>query len=169
MSQYQTRKSKAEKLFKRADEQWEASNLRSAFRLMLAAAKMGDSGAQVNVGYMYDNGVGIKHNRQAALYWYRRAYRRGCSAAANNIGTIFRDEGDFDRALRWFQLAGKLSGGDDGDADLEIAKLYLKNSRDIPKAVRYLKRVCRSKYVTQDSLEQARRSLRKWTTRKLKQ
>jgi TPR repeat protein len=168
MAERQTIKSRAGEIFIRADKQWESGNLRSAFRLMVAAAKMGDVGAQVNVGYMYDTGVGVKHNRQAAFYWYRRAYRRGDGGAASNIGTIFRDEGNLERALYWFQRAKTLRGGDDGDADLEIAKLYLRNSRDVRKAILHLKRVCRSKFVTQDGVEQARRLLRR-TMRKLNQ
>jgi len=37
-------------LFQRADKQQEAGNLRSAFRLLLAAAKAGDPGCQLNLG-----------------------------------------------------------------------------------------------------------------------
>jgi TPR repeat protein len=163
---HQTRKTRAEELFKRADEQWEAGNLRSAFRLLLAAAKMGSSSARLNLGYMYNTGAGVRRSREAALHWYRRAYRQDNPCADSNIGTIFRDEGDFDRALRWFQRAIRLNGGDDGDADLEIAQLYLKHSRDIPKAVHHLKNACRSKNVTQHGLEQAKRLLER-TKRRL--
>jgi len=81
----------------RADKEWGRGRLRPAFRLMLAAAKMRESGAQVTVGYMYDNGVGTRRNKQAALYWYKRAYRRGLGAAAHNIGTVWRDDGNFPR------------------------------------------------------------------------
>jgi hypothetical protein len=53
-------KSTAVETWVRADQEWERGRLRPAFRLMLAAAKMRESGAQVTVGYMYDNGVGTK-------------------------------------------------------------------------------------------------------------
>src|SRR6266568_8045078 len=112
------------KLFVRANEQWERRRLKSAFRLMLAAAKSGDSGAQVDLGYFYDTGIGVKRNRKAALYWYRRAARRGEGAAAANIGTIFRDEKDMKRALSWFRRAAKMGNG---DANLEMAKIYMQS------------------------------------------
>ena len=70
-------KSTAVETWVRADKEWERGRLRQAFRWMLAAAKMRESGAQVSVGYMYDNGVGTRQNKRMALYWYRRAYRRG--------------------------------------------------------------------------------------------
>src|ERR1700722_12763846 len=80
-------------LFQRADEQWEAGNLRSAFRLFLAAAEGGEPGCQVNIGTFYSEGLGVKKDIPSALYWYRRAYRRGIASAANNIGCVYRDEG----------------------------------------------------------------------------
>jgi uncharacterized protein len=151
---------KARRLFTRADKQWNGGNLRSAFRLMLAAAKMGDSGAQVNVGYMYDCGIGTRPRQKSALYWYKRAYRRGDACAASNIGTVWRDKKDFKRALYWFQRAITLSRGDDGDAELEIAKLHLNNERALRKAVVSLKKVTRSKNVTQAGVEEAERLLK---------
>jgi TPR repeat protein len=152
-------RSKAEMIWIRADKEWESGNPREAFRLMLVAAKMGESGAQVNVGYMYEHGVGRKRNRQAALYWYKRACRRGESCAAHNIGTVWRDVGSPRRALHWFERAIKMSGGDDGEANLEIAKLYLQ--KEPRKATLFLKKACKSKFVTQDAVEEARRLLKR--------
>ena len=147
----------------RADKEWDRGRLRPAFRLMLAAAKMGESGAQVAVGYMYDNGVGTRSNKQAALYWYKRAYRRGESCAAHNIGTVWRDVGNSKRALYWFERAIRMSDGDDGEASLEIAKLYLR--KEPRKAALFLKRVCKSKFVTQDAVQEAQRLLKRKSLR----
>jgi TPR repeat protein len=154
-------KSRAVETWVQADKQWESGRLNPAFRLMLSAAKMGESGAQVNVGYMYDKGIGTRHNKQAALYWYKRAYRRGESCAAHNIGTVWRDDGNFSRALYWFERATQLNGGDDGEANFEIAKLYLERGNDPRKAVFLLRKVCKSKNVTQHCVEQARRLLKR--------
>ena len=132
--------------------------LRSAFRLFLAAAEAGNVGAQLNVGYCYDTGCGTRRNRAAALYWSKRAYRRGDASAANNIGTIWRDERKWQRALSWFQRAVKL--GDD-DSNLEIAKYYLQNDRDASSAVPYLRKVSESDRVTEASAEEARRLLKR--------
>jgi TPR repeat protein len=145
----------------RAEMHWERGRLRSAFRLMLAAAKMGESGAQITVGYMYDNAVGVRPDKQAALYWYKRAYRGGEACAAHNIGTVWRDNGNFVRARYWFERAIQMNGGDDGEANYEIAKLHLGRDGDASKAVPFLNKVCKSKNVTPDCREQARRLLKR--------
>ena len=67
----------AEESHRRAHNQWEAGKLRSAFRLMLSAAKLGDPAAMSNLGYFYDRGIGVKKNRAAAMSWYRKACERG--------------------------------------------------------------------------------------------
>ncbi len=152
-----TIKGKANVLFTCADQEEERGNVRSAFRLMLAAAKLGDIGAQVNVGNYYDDAKGVRRNRAAALYWYKRAYRRGYSAAAYNIGILWRKEKEFNRALAWFIRAVKL--GDD-EANLEIAKHYLHNENDPRKAIPYLQRVTPSGWVTKAGVEEAAKLLK---------
>src|ERR1035441_8006286 len=89
-----------------------------------------------------------KDNKQAALYWYKRAYRRGEGTAAHNIGTVWRDDGNFPRALYWFERALQLNGGDDGEANFEIAKLYLGKGQDPSKGALFLRKVCRDRKST---------------------
>ena len=79
------------------------------------------------------------------------------SSAANNIGTIWRDEQKPKRALSWFQRAVKL--GDDG-SNLEIAMHYLRDERDPRKAASYLDKVCRSARVSEGEMEKAKRLLK---------
>jgi TPR repeat protein len=160
----QSRKSKADALFVRADELEDSGNLTAAFRLFLAAAKAGDRGCQLNVGNYYDDGKGIRRNRVAALYWYKRAYRRGVAAAANNIGILWRNECQPKRALSWFRRAAKM--GDD-EANLEIAKYYIGEEKSPRKAIPHLERVCRSNRVTEAGAEEAAQLL-KQARRKLK-
>ncbi|MGB7760519.1 MAG: hypothetical protein WBL61_11855 [Bryobacteraceae bacterium] len=140
-----------------AHTQWEAGELTSAFRLFLAVAKAGDEGAQVNLGNFYYEGIGVKPNRAKALYWYRRAYGRGCGCAASNIGVLFRDEKKLKQSLAWFERAVKLR---DGDANLEIAKIYLRLNEPA-KAVQYLNRALRVKQddITEGSKEEAQQLL----------
>src|SRR5438552_16498497 len=157
LSSLKPRKSAASELALHAGEQWEKGKLRSAFRLFLKAAKAGDSGAQTNVGYFYDVGIGVKPSRAAALYWYKRAYLHKNKYAASNIGTIWRDEQKLKRAVSWFQRAVKLGCG---DANLEIAKIYFRNERDKEKAIRYLRQAIRAAHITEGSKEEARRLLR---------
>jgi hypothetical protein len=144
-------------IFLRADKKWRRGELRSALKLFLEAAKRGDKGAQLNVGYFYDRGLGVKRNRDEAFYWYKRAYRRGDASAATNIGTIWRDEGDERRALAWFERAVRLG---DKSGNLEIARIYLRKG-DTSRAARFLNRVCQSDHVTESEMEQAKRLLKR--------
>ncbi len=155
-----TTKSMAERKCLLAHKAWESGHLKLAFRRMLQAAEMRDLGAQLNTGFMFDQGIGVQRNRTSALYWYKREYRRGDACAAHNIGTVWRDERHFERALYWFRRAIALNKGDDGDASLEIAKIYLYQQLDSKAAKANLKKVRQSKNVTDDSVEKANRILR---------
>lgn len=150
------KKSKTDELFVRAEKQAEAGNLKSAFRLYIAAAKAGDTSCQINLGNLYDEGSGVQRNRSAAMYWYKRAYRRGDPCAAHNIGVMWRNDGKHERALYWFKRAVKL--GDD-EANLEIGKHYLRAKR-VSKAISHLEKVCASNWVTEAGVEEARALLR---------
>ena len=150
--------------FARADKQWDRGELRSAFRLFLSAAKAGDSSAQHNLGYFYDVGVGVKPNRKAAMHWYMRAFRRGSRTAANNIGTIFRDEKNTKQALSWFQRAVKLG---DAGANLEMAKIYLAE-KDVARATGCLNRAAKAKAndITEASRDEAQHLLKRLRTKR---
>jgi len=141
-----------DQLFQRADKQWELGHLKSAFRLFLLCAKAGDSGCQVNLGTFYRDGIGVRSNRERAIYWYHRAYRQGLGGAASNLGVLYRDEGRAKQAVQWFERAK------DGDADLAIALIYLQQE-DMKRAKHYLKRASNSPRVTEASRDQARELL----------
>ena len=146
------RTARNDELFARADKLEDKGNLKAAFRLLLAGAKAGDIGCQVNVGNYYDDAKGIRRNREAALYWYKRAYQRGNAAAASNIGIMWRNEGQPGRALSWFKRAVKM--GDD-EANLEIAKHYIVNENRPRRALPYLRKVVNSNWVTEAGAEEA--------------
>jgi TPR repeat protein len=163
-------------LCQRADKQWSDGNLRAAFKLFLAAAKARCLPAFGLVAQFYDNGWGVKTNFDAALHWYTRAYnenaswyraphrRHGDSTSANNIGCILRDRGKRKKAISWFQRAVKLG---DGDANLAIAQIYLRDKPDLKKASHYLQKTISAPYVTDGSIEEAKALLKKLRTKTL--
>jgi|SRR5215472_11309127 len=151
-------KAKTDDLFLRADKHAEEGNFKLAFRLYLAAAKAGDTSCQINLGNLYDEGSGVRRNRSAAMYWYKRAYRRGEPCAAHNIGVMWRNEKKYGQALNWFKKAVRLG---DEEANLEIAKHYLKVEENPVKAIPHLEKVCVSNCVTEAGLEEARNLLRR--------
>ncbi|MFP5204737.1 MAG: tetratricopeptide repeat protein [Acidobacteriota bacterium] len=156
------RQVRAHEIYARGQKQQEEGNLKSGFRLLLEAAKLGDPGAQLNVGYAYDVGKGVRRNRAAAMLWYQKAYRRqrGWGIAASNIGTIFRDEGAYPEAIRWFRRGVRYG---DIDANLDLAKIYLENPRQQDKAVACLKDILKATPpvgVGEDTQREARKLLR---------
>jgi TPR repeat protein len=149
---------KANRLYQQAEEEWRKGKLQAAFRLFLAAARMGMVEAFSIAGQFYDRGEGVRANPEAALLWYRRAFRHGDALAANNIGCIWRDRGKLRRAISWFERAVKLG---DIDANLEIAKIHVTKRRQLSKAIGYLNKTRRSPWVTEGSREEARDLIRK--------
>jgi uncharacterized protein len=141
-----------DRLFSRADKEFDRGKYVSAFRLFLKAAKEGDISSELNVGYLYDTGIGVRRNRVAALSWYKKAYRHGCASGAHNIGIIYRDKGNIKRALIWFQRAVDL--GDDS-SNLDIAKYYLNEIFEPKKAMEYLRKVANSDCVSEEDEEEA--------------
>jgi TPR repeat protein len=154
-------KANTEELFIRAAKQEEKGKFRSAFLLYLAAAKSGDTSCQVNVGNFYDDGTGVRRNRKAALYWYKRAYRRGDACAANNIGVMWRNEKKLKRAVQWFKKSVRLGNE---EANLEIAKYYLGHEHNQVKAIRHLEKVLRSNTVSEAGMEEAMALLKQTKT-----
>ncbi|MBQ3378207.1 MAG: sel1 repeat family protein, partial [Synergistaceae bacterium] len=57
-----------------------------AFKEFSKAAQGGHAGAQHNLGFMYDNGQGVRQDYQQAVYWYRKAAEQGDAGAQNNLG-----------------------------------------------------------------------------------
>ena len=73
-------------------------------------AEQGDAGAQLNLGYMYDNGYGVPQDYKEAVKWYLRAAEQGSDRAQYNLGLMY-DVGygvpqDFVRAHMWYDIAG---------------------------------------------------------------
>ena len=154
------RQSKLDSLFTQAHEQLEAGNLRSAFRLFLAAAKGGHSSCQVTLGNFYIDGTGVKPNREMALHWYRRALRHNEYAAANNIAVLFQNEGKMDLALKWFERATNAGAY---DARVRVAKIYLERN-DRTSAIRHLKAATKGvvhKDITEASWKEAQKLLKR--------
>jgi TPR repeat protein len=147
-------------LFLEADKQWDAGNLKDAFRLFSIAAERGNAAARVNLGYFFNMGIGTSRNESKAIFWYKKAARKGDVCAYTNIGTIYRDYNNFERARFWFLKA--IENGD-GDAALELGKLYLlsQKPRRLVFAEKYFYLTLQAKNVTQMSKEEAERLLRK--------
>ena len=82
-----------------------------ALQLYRPLAANGDPSAQVNLGYMYDEGLGVPRDYGEAVKWYRRAADQGDALGQNNLANMYRDAvgvpQDYVQAHLWFNLAAQ--------------------------------------------------------------
>jgi uncharacterized protein len=83
-------------------------------------ANNGNTDAQVRVGEMFENGLGVPPNYTKASKWYRRAAEKGDAHGAYRLGVLYlKGAGvpqDNTQAVKWFRR-----GADQGDAMSESA------------------------------------------------
>lgn len=123
-------------LFVKAERAEERGDLKTANELLLAAAQLGHTGAQVLIGNNYASGRGIGRSSQKAAYWYRRAYWSGDESGALNLAIDKLKARHRRAAILWLKRAIKLHSG---EAALELAKLYLGMRGGERKAIDLLK------------------------------
>lgn len=140
---------------------WEGDDLERAFFLFRRCAELGKVECMLDLGYFYGEGVGVEKDEEKAMFWYKRAYRRGDWAAASNIAILYREHGRHRLERQWFERAAALG---DGDAEVELAKLYLEGKgtrRSEGKAMVLLNRAIRSSNIMEAGREEAAELLRK--------
>ncbi len=91
---------------------FDRANYATALKVWLPLAEGGDSAAQTYVGEIFEKGLGVPPDHQAAATWYRRAADRGYSRAAINLGQLY-EQGlgvpkDTGQALGWYRKAAGL-------------------------------------------------------------
>jgi TPR repeat protein len=72
----------------------------SLFRETLQQARNGDSEAQYNVGALYQNGRGVKADRDKAIEWYTRAADQGNSKAVSRLGLMEANRSSFNSEMQ---------------------------------------------------------------------
>ena len=63
-----------------------------------------------NLGYAYQNGQGVPLDEQTAIKYFKKTYEQNGGAAGraiNNIGMIFYNQGEYEKANEWYQKAGE--------------------------------------------------------------
>ena len=89
-----------------------AEKFESAVSWYLLAAERGHPSAQYNLGWMYDQGQGVRKDSNAAVKWYRKAADQGGEDAMYNLGWMY-DKGkgvrqDTLEAIKWYRRAAQL-------------------------------------------------------------
>ncbi len=88
---------------------YDRANYKTALQVWLPAAELGDIEAQVNVGEIFERGLGGEPNYEAALIWYQKAAEKGNARAQFNLGTLYEQGLGVDKnkmtALNWYRKA----------------------------------------------------------------
>jgi len=83
----------------------------SAYRSFKPLAEQGAAEAQNNLGFLFQNGFGVRRNYNTAIQWYQRAADQGLAEAEHNLGVLnYRGHGvaqSYSVARRWFNRAAK--------------------------------------------------------------
>lgn len=88
---------------------YDRADYRTALSVWMAAAEEGDAEAQVNVGEIFERGLGDEPNYEAAAIWYNKAAAKGNKRAQFNLGTLYEQghgvEQDRLQALNYYRQA----------------------------------------------------------------
>jgi enhanced entry protein EnhC len=80
-------------------------NYMSVFSQMYFKAILGDSQSQFEIGQMFQYGLGVAQNDEAAIVFYQNAAEQQHLAAQYNLGILYlehaKDEKDYQTALNW--------------------------------------------------------------------
>jgi hypothetical protein len=92
---------------------YDRASYATALKVWLEPAKAGDAQAQTYVGEIYEKGMGLTPDYQAAATWYRRAADQGFAPAQIDLGQLYelgrgvpRDPA---QALAWYRRASGLA------------------------------------------------------------
>ena len=108
----------------KAIEAMERGDYATAFKISLPLAEQGDAEAQYNLGFMYDDGLGVPQDYAEAMKWYRKSAEQGDADAQNNLGSMYKEgqgvSQDYVQAYMWLDLAAKK-----GDVHFKKADSYI--------------------------------------------
>lgn len=98
-------------------------NIREALPWYQKAAAKGNAEAQTRLGLLYDEGIGVAQDTDAAMAWYAKAAAQGDDMAELALGRHHADDlGDNAEALRYFRRAAEQGNL---EAQYRLGLLYL--------------------------------------------
>jgi len=83
----------------------------TALRLLRPLADKGNAFAETDLGFIYNNGWGVRQNHTEAMRWFRKAAEQGIAQAQGQLGIMY-DDGlavpqNPAEASRWYRIAAE--------------------------------------------------------------
>ena len=99
---------------------YDRSDLRTSLHVWLDKAKTGDAQAQTYVGEIFEKGLGVPPDYEAAAQWYQKAAEQGYERAQINLGHLYETGLGVEKnpalALQWYRKAAGLTAAVSLDA-----------------------------------------------------
>ena len=152
----------SENIFIEAGRYEKVGDFKGAYICLLAAAELGNTGAQINLGNCYWNGRGVGKDLSKAASWFKEAYRQGERVGAYNLGILLTKQGENKAAVTWLKRAISMN---DGSACLQLARLYIKEGINKKVAIDLLRRTesMSPEDISEDEKEEAKSLLKQIT------
>jgi len=100
--------------FGEAVSAFQKGDYKAAYDEFKPLAEQGNAEAQDYLGYMYQNGLGVRQDYAEAAKWFRKSAEQGYALGQNNLGTMYQNgfgvPKDFAEALKWYRKAAEHRG-----------------------------------------------------------
>ena len=97
--------------YESADAAYKAGDYETAVKEFLPLAEQGLAPAQFNLGWMYQQGLGVLQDYAEAVEWYRKAAEQGFAPAQYSLGIKYEKglsvQQDYAEVAKWFRKAAE--------------------------------------------------------------
>jgi len=116
------------------------SSDKKAAKLYKRAAELGSLDAMLQLGRMYDEGLGVKSDKKRANQLYRAAADRGHATAQFNLGQMLRRQGSLEEAVVCYARSAQ-QGYTEAEFNLGVAYGKAQGAEfDLDEATRWIQR-----------------------------
>ena len=136
-------------VFKRCKLYYSLENYTEAFKCFQKVAEQGNADAQLYLGFMYEDGRGVKQDYFKAVEWYQKAAEQGYADAQFFLSNMYYAgkgvKQDYFKAVEWYQKAAEQGVS---IAQYNLGTMYAKGlgvKQDYAKAKEYFGLACDNK------------------------
>jgi len=100
---------------------YQSGDYKTALAEWTPLAEQGHVIAQYNLGYFYDEGLGVPENDKKATGWYTKAADQGNILAQKQLGDMYLHAGNSRAAAKWITKAAEQG---DASSQLNLGAMY---------------------------------------------